>query len=112
LQNGLLTRNFDPIFDPIIIAKCSQWGFLRLRITVGCVGDGKNVYYKMYLGSITLMKTYPALFAAIGGRDGMDAGGVHQMTCAIYRTRQLFNFIVLGLLGTLEMIFLSGKHLY
>jgi hypothetical protein len=64
------------------------WGFLRLRITVGHVGDGKNVYYKMYLGSITLMKTYPALFAAIGGRDGMDAGGVHQMTCAIYRTCQ------------------------
>jgi hypothetical protein len=55
------------------------------------------------------MKTYPALFAAIGGRDGMDAGGVHQMTCAIYRTHQLFDFIVLG---TLEMIFLSGKHLY
>jgi hypothetical protein len=42
----------------------------------------------MYLGSITLMGTYTALFAAIGGRDGMDAGGVHQMMCAIYRTRQ------------------------
>ena len=71
------SRNFDPIFDPIIIAKCSQWGFLRLKITIGRVGDGKKVCYKMYLGSITLMKTYPALFAAIGGRDGMDAGGVH-----------------------------------
>jgi hypothetical protein len=90
-KNGLLTgcsRNFDPIIDPIIISKCSQWGFLRLRITVGRVGDGKKVYYKMYLGSITLMKPYTALFAAIGGRDGMDAGGVHQMTCAIYGTRQ------------------------
>jgi hypothetical protein len=90
-KNGLLTgcsRNFDPIFDPIIIAKCSQWGFLRLRITVGRIGDGKKVYYKMYLGSITLMKTYTALFAAIGGRDGMDAGRVHQMTCAIYGTHQ------------------------
>jgi hypothetical protein len=89
-KNGLLTgcsRIFDPIFDPIIIAKCSQWDFLRLRITVGRVGDGKNVYYEMYLGSITLMKTYPALFVAIGGRDGMDVGGVHQMMCAIYRTR-------------------------
>jgi hypothetical protein len=82
------SRNFDPIFDPIIIAKCSQWGFLRPRITVGRIGDGKNVYYKMYLGSITLMKTYPALFAAIGRRDGMDARGAHQMTCAIYRTHQ------------------------
>ena len=65
----------------------------------------------MYLGSITLMKTYTALFAAIGGRDGMDAGGVHQMTCAIYRTRQPFDFIMLGLLGTLEMIFLL-KNIY
>jgi hypothetical protein len=43
------SRNFDPIFDPIIIAKCSQWGFLRLRITVGRVGNGNFVYYKMYL---------------------------------------------------------------
>ena len=77
-KNGLLTgcsRNFDPVIDPIIIAKCSQWGFLRLRITVGRVGDGKKVYYKMYLGSITLMKTYPALFTVIGGRMGwMQAG--------------------------------------
>ena len=42
LKKGLLTgcsRNFDPNFDLIIIAKCSQWGFLRLRITVGHVGD-------------------------------------------------------------------------
>jgi hypothetical protein len=75
------SRNFDPIFDPIIIAKCSQGGFLRLRITVGRIGDGKIVYYKMYLGSITLMKTYPALFAAIGGRDGMDAGGTSDDVC-------------------------------
>jgi hypothetical protein len=75
------SRNFDPIFDPIIIAKCSQGGFLRLRITVGRIGDGKIVYYKMYLGSITLMKTYPALFVAIGGRDGMDAGGTSDDVC-------------------------------
>jgi len=37
LQNGLLTgcsRNFDPIFDPIIIAKCSQ------MVTVGHIGGG------------------------------------------------------------------------
>jgi hypothetical protein len=38
---------------------------------------------KQYLGSITLIKTYPALFSAIGGRDGMDANGAHWMTCAI-----------------------------
>jgi hypothetical protein len=67
----------------------------------------KIVYYKMYLGSITPMRTYPALFVAIGGRDGMDAGGVHQMTCAIYRTRQPFDFIVLGLLGTLGLFFIA-----
>jgi hypothetical protein len=35
---------------------------------------------------ITLIQTYPALFAAIGGQDGMDAGGAHRMTCSIYRT--------------------------
>ena len=50
----------------------------------------------MYLGSITLMKTYPALFAAIGGRDGMDAGRVHQMICAIYRTCQPLGAHCLG----------------
>jgi hypothetical protein len=107
LKKGLLTRcsrNFDPIFDLIIIAKCNQWGFLRLRITVGCVGDGKNVYYKMYLGSITLMKTYPALFMAIGGRDKMDSGGVHQMICAIYRTHQ-------PLVGALGSLLLFGCSL-
>ena len=110
------SRNFDPIFDPIIIAKCNQWGFLRLRITVGRVGDRKNVYYKMYLGSITLMKTYPALFAAIGGRDGMDAGGVHQMTCAIYRTRQplLVALVVwdVGLIFSLQYIYVSVARMF
>ena len=47
LQNGLLTggaqETLIPSFDPIIIAKFSQWGFLRLRITVGHIGDGKIV---------------------------------------------------------------------
>jgi len=35
---------------------------------------------KMYLGSITLMKIYPTLSAAIGGRDGVDGGGALWMT--------------------------------
>ena len=35
---------------------------------------------KMYLGLIVLIKTYSPLFAAIGGWDGMDAGGAHWMT--------------------------------
>jgi hypothetical protein len=51
---------------------------------LGGVLDGVN----MYLGSIILIKTYSALFTAIGGRDGMDAGGTHWMTCSINRTRQ------------------------
>lgn len=41
---------------------------------------------KMYLGLIVLIKTYSPLFAAIGGWDGMDAGGAHWMTCAIFST--------------------------
>ena len=107
------SRNFDPIFDPIIIAKCSQWSFLRLRITIGRIGDGKKVCYKMYLGSITLMKAYPALFVAIGGRDGMDAGGVHQMTCTIYRTRQPLGAPgSLSLFGTLGLFFHHNIYMY
>jgi hypothetical protein len=54
------------------------WGRL------GGVLDGVNMYFR----SIILMKTHSALFAAIGGRDGMDADGTHWMTCSIYRTRQ------------------------
>ena len=44
---------------------------------------------KMYWVSITLIKTYTALFAAIGGWDGMDAGGAHWMTCFINRSPPL-----------------------
>ena len=35
---------------------------------------------KLYLELITLIQTYSTLFIAIGGRDGMDAGGTHWMT--------------------------------
>ena len=41
---------------------------------------------KIYLGSIIILEIYPALSLAIGGRDGMDAGGAHWMTCAIFST--------------------------
>ena len=42
---------------------------------------------KTYLGSSILINIDPALSAAIGGRDGVDAGGGHWMTCSNYRTR-------------------------
>ena len=42
---------------------------------------------KMYLGSRIIIKINPALSLAIGGRDGMDAGGGHWMTYSINRRR-------------------------
>ena len=42
---------------------------------------------KSYSGSSIIIKIYPALSLAIGGRDGMDGGGGHWMTCSIIRTR-------------------------
>ena len=42
---------------------------------------------KTYSGSSILIKIYPALSLAIGGRDGMDGGGGHWMTSSNYRTR-------------------------
>jgi hypothetical protein len=60
------------------------------------------------------MKTYPALFAAIGGRDGMDAGGAHWMTCAIYRTCLgargcIVHWVIghIGLILSLQYIYVS-----
>jgi hypothetical protein len=41
---------------------------------------------KTYSGSSIIIKIYPALSLAIGGRDGMDGGGGHWMTCSNYRT--------------------------
>jgi hypothetical protein len=57
------------------------------------------------------MKTYPAFFAAIGGRDGMDAGGAHWMTCAIYRTHQR-QVLSLSLFGTLCLFFHCNIYMY
>ena len=42
---------------------------------------------KTYLGSSILINVYPALSAAIGGRDGMDCSGALWMTCSNYSTR-------------------------
>ena len=42
---------------------------------------------KTYSGSIIVIKIYPTLSLAIGGRDGMDGGGGHWMTRSIIRTR-------------------------
>jgi hypothetical protein len=41
---------------------------------------------KTYSGSSIIIKIYPTLSLAIGGRDGMDGGGGHWMTCSNYRT--------------------------
>jgi hypothetical protein len=41
---------------------------------------------KTYLGSSIIIKIYPALSLAIGGRDGMDGSGGHWMTHSNYRT--------------------------
>jgi hypothetical protein len=40
---------------------------------------------KTYSGSSIIIKIYPALSLAIGGRDGMDGSGGHWMTCSNYR---------------------------
>ena len=42
---------------------------------------------KTYSGSGIIIKFYPALFLAIGGRDGVDGSGGHWMTHSNYRTR-------------------------
>jgi hypothetical protein len=42
---------------------------------------------KTYAGSSIIIKFYPALSLAIGGRDGMDGSGGHWMTRSIIRTR-------------------------
>ena len=49
---------------------------------VGVLGGEKT-----YSGSSIIIKFYPALSLAIGGRDGMDGGGGHWMTHSNYRTR-------------------------
>ena len=44
---------------------------------------------KTYLGSIIVIKIYPALSLAIERRDRMDGSGVHWMTHSNYRMCQL-----------------------
>jgi hypothetical protein len=74
-----------PEVGPSQIRKWCQLGLgVGYWARLGAVSDGK----KMYLVSITLTKTYTALFAAIGARDGMDAGGAHWMTSSINRSHQ------------------------
>ena len=57
---------------------------------------------KMYSGSSIIIKIYPALFLAIGGRDGMDGGRGHWMTHSNYRTRHQIwlsgRFLAVGLI--------------
>ena len=47
------------------------------------VSGGEKTYSA---GSSIIIKIYPALSLAIGGRDGMDGGGGHWMTRSNYRT--------------------------
>jgi hypothetical protein len=60
---------------------------------------------KLYSAPIIIIKIYPALFAAIGGRDGMDCSRRLWMTCSIYRirhpSRRLGIVLVVGDIGLL-----------
>jgi hypothetical protein len=57
---------------------------------------------KTYSGSGIIIKIYPALSLAIGGRDRVDAGGGHWMMCSNYRTRHQSwlsgHFLAIGLI--------------
>ena len=64
----------------------------------------------LYLGLITLINTYLALFAAIGGQDGVDAGRTHWMTHSNYRT--CHQTCLSGLFGTFGGCFGSGKFIF
>ena len=56
---------------------------------------------KTYVGSIIIINFYPTLSLAIGGWDGMDAGGGHWMTHSNYRTHcSLGTSSLLGSFGT------------
>jgi len=69
---------------------------------------------KMDSGSGIIIKIYPALSPAIGGRDGMDCGGGHWMTCSIIRTcHQLWlsrRFLTVGLIWRGFRV--GKKHIY
>ena len=57
---------------------------------------------KIHLGSSILMKIYPVLSLAIGGRDGVDGSGGHWMTHSNYRTHHQSwlsgHFLAVGLI--------------
>ena len=74
-----------PEVGPSQLGKRCQLGFgFGYWARLGAVFNGK----KVYLEYITLIKHYLTLFTAIGGPDGMDAGGADWMTCFINRSRQ------------------------
>ena len=59
---------------------------------------------KIYSGSSIIIKIYPALSLAIGGRDGVDGSGGHWMTSSNYRTHHQSwlsgCFLAVGVRGT------------
>jgi len=56
---------------------------IHVWVQLAGVSGGEN----MDSGSSIIIMIDPALSPAIGGRDGMDCGGGHWMTCSNYRTR-------------------------
>jgi hypothetical protein len=68
---------------------------------------------KTYLGSWMIINIYPTLSAAIGGQDGVDAGGALWMTCSNYRTCHLLwlsgCFLAVGLIWR---AFRVGKNVF
>ena len=50
----------------------------------------------IYTGCTVLIKIYSALSVVIGGRDGVDGGGVHWMTHAIYKIYHLSRGLAFG----------------
>jgi hypothetical protein len=64
----------------------------------------------IYLGSIILIINYPALSAAISGRDGMDGGRAHWMTLPF---REVPSISCSGkLLGSWARFFIEKKRVY
>ena len=69
------------------------------------ISGGENIY----LGSRIIIKNYPALSAAIGGRDGMDAGRALWMTLPFW---ELPSKLMLGLLlGSMGSVFQKEKDI-
>jgi hypothetical protein len=60
----------------------------------------------LYTVSIIIIKIYPALSAAVGGRDGMDRSRRLWMTCSIYGTRhQSQRFVLVLAIGDVGPFF-------